>query len=105
MEDNRIFPFFTEDEVKQNTFFMMLMSQEELLKRVNEVNTDKEKLTKDEFFNLLQNSPNLQELLKDAVITAVRLTDWVKCHDIAAANQAKKEKEENQIRRENIRLV
>lgn len=104
-EDNRVFPFFNEEEVRQNTFIMMLMAQNELFKRLNEVNSDKPQLTKDEFFILIQSSPFFQDMLRDAVISAVKLTDWEKCHDIAAANSSKRELDENNFRRDNIKFV
>lgn len=104
-EDNRVFPFFDEEEVRQNTFIMMLMAQNELYKRLKDVNKDRPELTKDEFFIAVQNSTDFQEMLRETVISAVQLTDWSKCHDIAASNLMRREADEEKQRRDNIKFV
>ena len=103
--DNRVFPFFSKEEIKENSFIMMLMAQNELFERVNDVKKGDTELTKEQFFVLLQNSPDLTEMLREAVISSIKLIDWGKCHDIATAKLAMRQKEETQIRRDNIKFV
>ena len=103
--DNKIFPFFTEEEVKQNGLILMLLAQNALLERTNAIVKDGDKLTNEQFFAVLQSSPNLQDILRDAVSVPIKLIDWDRCHDIAVSNSLKREKEEENKRRENIKLL
>ena len=105
--NNLVYPFFSEKEILENVTTVMLMAQDELYKRVNRVNEETNinntDLTKEQFIALLQSSQNLQDILREAVITAVNLIDWERCCDIATANLITNEKEE-QLRRSNIKL-
>jgi len=99
-----IFPFFTEQEILENVYKIMNTAQDEFFQRVNNINENRPNLTKEQFFKLLDSSPKLQGVLREAVRVAINLVDWDTCLDIATSSMATKEKEQ-QKRQDNIKLI
>lgn len=105
MKDNELlFPFFTEQEILENVYKIMITAQNEFFQRVNNINDARPDLTKEQFFKLLDSSPKLQGVLREAVKVAIKLIDWDTCLDIATSSMATKEKEQ-QKRQDNIKLI
>lgn len=101
--DNRIFPFFNEDEVKQNGLVLMLLAQNSLLERMNSTISEDKQITKEGFFAILEGSEELREMLRDAVEAGIKSIDWDHCHDIAIAKSVAREQVDAEKRRENIK--
>ena len=101
--DNRIYPFFNEDEIKQNGLVMMLLAQNTLLDRMNATISEDKQMTKESFFTVLENSEDLRDMLREAVEAGIKSIDWDHCHDVAIAKYVSHEQVDAEKRRENIK--
>jgi len=101
---NEVYPFLSNEEIIEKAYKIMLLAQDMLYEKVNEVHDAKTKLTKENFFMLLQNSKNLQGVMSEAVDIAIKLIDWDRCFDIATAHLVEKQQAE-EVQKNNINLT
>lgn len=105
MDDKTIYPFFNDEEVKQNGLILMMLAQDALFERMNAMLDEGKKLSDETFLAVIESSPNLQEILRDAVSTGINHIDWHTCHDIAVAHSIKRDEDEATMRRERIKML